>query len=50
MVQVQRYEGASNIFGPHALSAYLDQYGKLTRGMFQVSTLILLRRMLVDDG
>jgi len=37
--QVQRYEGASNIFGPHALSAYLDQYGKLTRGMFQNETM-----------
>jgi len=29
--QVQRYEGASTIFGPHTLEAYLYQYLNLTR-------------------
>jgi len=29
--QVQRYEGASTIFGPHTLEAYLNQYLNLTR-------------------
>ncbi|XP_057378425.1 uncharacterized protein LOC130700406 [Daphnia carinata] len=33
--QVQRYEGASTIYGPHTLSAYLDQYKKLTRAIFK---------------
>ncbi|KAH9915508.1 Neutral/alkaline nonlysosomal ceramidase [Fomitopsis serialis] len=28
---VQRYEGASTIFGPHTLDAYIHEYGKLVR-------------------
>jgi len=32
--QIQRYEGASTIYGPHTLSAYLDQFKKLTRSLF----------------
>lgn len=35
-VQIQRYEGASTIYGPHTHSAYLDQYRKLTRSIFKV--------------
>uniref|UniRef100_T1HTG1 Neutral ceramidase n=6 Tax=Rhodnius TaxID=13248 RepID=T1HTG1_RHOPR len=27
--QVQRYEGASTIFGPHTLTIYLNQFSKL---------------------
>jgi len=30
---VQRYEGASTIYGPHTLSAYLQEYGKLARAI-----------------
>jgi neutral ceramidase len=33
--QIQRYEGASTIYGPHSLSAYIDQYKKMTRSMLQ---------------
>jgi neutral ceramidase len=35
-VQIQRYEGASTIYGPHTHAAYLDQYKKLTRSIFKV--------------
>lgn len=28
--QVQRYEGGSTIFGPHTLSAYIDQLSRLS--------------------
>lgn len=31
--QAQRYEGASTIFGPHTLEAYLNQYSKLTEAL-----------------
>ena len=31
--QIQRYEGASTIFGPHTLEAYLNQYMKLTNAL-----------------
>ncbi|ESO11607.1 hypothetical protein HELRODRAFT_108880 [Helobdella robusta] len=31
--QVQRYEGASNIFGPHALSAYIQKFEKIARAL-----------------
>jgi len=30
---IQRYEGASTIYGPHTLSAYLQEYGKLARAI-----------------
>ncbi|XP_003961257.1 neutral ceramidase [Takifugu rubripes] len=33
--QVQRYEGASTIFGPHTLSAYLQKYRGLARAIAQ---------------
>ncbi|XP_060883526.1 neutral ceramidase [Labrus mixtus] len=33
--QVQRYEGASTIYGPHTLSAYLQQYRGLARAIAQ---------------
>lgn len=31
--EIQRYEGASTIFGPHTLSLYLEEYSKLTQSM-----------------
>uniref|UniRef100_A0A1I8JCZ5 Neutral ceramidase n=1 Tax=Macrostomum lignano TaxID=282301 RepID=A0A1I8JCZ5_9PLAT len=31
--QAQRYEAASTIYGPHTLSAYVDQFGKLARAL-----------------
>ncbi|XP_061665839.1 neutral ceramidase isoform X2 [Syngnathoides biaculeatus] len=34
--QVQRYEGASTIFGPHTLGAYLLKFGELARAIAQV--------------
>ncbi|KAG7470428.1 hypothetical protein JOB18_031930 [Solea senegalensis] len=34
--QVQRYEGASTIYGPHTLSAYLHKYRALARAIAQV--------------
>lgn len=37
--QIQRYEGASTIFGPYTLPIYLSQFGKLIRAMLQNSTL-----------
>ena len=30
---MQRYEGASTIFGPHTLDAYIQQYKKLAHHM-----------------
>ncbi|EFX85915.1 hypothetical protein DAPPUDRAFT_309109 [Daphnia pulex] len=33
--QMQRYEAGSVIYGPHTLSAHLDQYKKLTRSIFK---------------
>jgi len=35
--QVQRYEGASTIYGPRTLDAYIHQYGFLTDKMLQVT-------------
>lgn len=40
--QVQRYEGASTLYGPHTLTIYLQQFGKLTNEM--------LREKLIDSG
>ncbi|CAJ1081332.1 neutral ceramidase [Xyrichtys novacula] len=34
--QVQRYEGASTIYGPHTLSAYLQKYRGLAKAIAQV--------------
>jgi len=33
--QLQRYEGASTIFGPHTLTIYLDLYSKLVDDLFK---------------
>ncbi|KAJ9592148.1 hypothetical protein L9F63_001264 [Diploptera punctata] len=33
--QVQRYEGASTIFGPHTLTIYLNQYKKLATALIK---------------
>uniref|UniRef100_A0A336MNH5 Neutral ceramidase n=1 Tax=Culicoides sonorensis TaxID=179676 RepID=A0A336MNH5_CULSO len=40
--EIQRYEGASTLFGPHTLTIYLNQYEKLTRSM--------LRKERIDPG
>ena len=34
--QMQKYEGASTIFGPHTLNEYLDQYAYLTERLLKV--------------
>ena len=34
--QMQKYEAASTIFGPHTLNAYLDQYAYLTERLLKV--------------
>ncbi|GAB0099781.1 Neutral ceramidase [Sergentomyia squamirostris] len=31
---IQRYEGASTLYGPHTLTIYLDQFSKLLQAMF----------------
>lgn len=31
--EIQRYEGASTIYGPHTLTLYLEEYAKLTQAM-----------------
>lgn len=31
--QIQRYEGASTIFGPHTLTLYIDQFQRLARAL-----------------
>ena len=33
MEQVQRYEGASTIFGPHTLGAYMQEFRRLVADM-----------------
>jgi len=35
--QVQRYEGASTIYGPRTLDAYIHQYGFQTEKMLRVT-------------
>ncbi|XP_049537702.1 neutral ceramidase [Anopheles darlingi] len=30
--EIQRYEGASTLYGPHTLTIYLEQYGRLVAG------------------
>ena len=34
--QVQRYEGASTLYGPHTLRAYQEQYEYLTKHLMKV--------------
>lgn len=36
--QVQRYEGASTIYGPHTLDILLNKYDEFTRTILTVST------------
>ncbi|KAI7797248.1 neutral ceramidase, partial [Triplophysa rosa] len=36
--QIQRYEGASTIFGPHTLSAYIQRYRGLAKAIAQRTT------------
>ncbi|KAJ9698585.1 hypothetical protein PVL29_007582 [Vitis rotundifolia] len=37
--QVQRYEGASTLFGPHTLSAYIQEFKKLATALVTSSTI-----------
>lgn len=37
--QIQRYEGASTIFGPYTLPIYMSQFGKLLKAMSQKTTI-----------
>lgn len=37
-LQEQRYEGASTIYGPHTLEAYIQVYSNLSKAMATVST------------
>jgi neutral ceramidase len=37
---VQRYEGASTIYGPHTLDAYIDHYKKMAKDLASVSDCI----------
>ncbi|RWS07085.1 neutral ceramidase-like protein [Dinothrombium tinctorium] len=39
--QIQRYEGASTIFGPHTLNAYIQQFMKLARNLLNGSEIEL---------
>jgi hypothetical protein len=41
-VQVQRYEGASTIYGPHTLTLYLNQYHKLASALARASIIIII--------
>lgn len=34
--QIQRYEGASTIYGPHTLTIYVEQYKKLANALMKV--------------
>lgn len=36
-LKIQRYEGASTIYGPHTLTIYLEQYRELARNAVLVS-------------
>lgn len=45
---VQRYEGASTIYGPHTLRAYLENYPKLTESMLQVNKLLHMFCILIS--
>ena len=33
--QIQRYEGGSTLFGPHTLSAYIQEFKKLVKSMLE---------------
>lgn len=37
--QIQRYEGASTIFGPHTLTLYIDQFQRLAQAMVKDESL-----------
>jgi hypothetical protein len=41
-LQVQRYEGASTIYGPHTLTLYLNQYRKLASALSRASIIIII--------
>ncbi|KAM9991673.1 hypothetical protein ACTFIZ_005068 [Dictyostelium cf. discoideum] len=36
--QVQRYEGASTVFGPHTLGSYMQEFGKLAQSIVDGTT------------
>lgn len=37
IMQVQRYEGASTVYGPYTLDAYLQEFGKLAAALAMVA-------------
>ena len=39
--QEQRYEGASTIYGPHTLQAYIQEFDKMAVAMAKVSAALL---------
>lgn len=50
VLQLQRYEGASTIYGPHTLSAYLQKYRGLARAIAQVRQDSLILSSTADGG
>jgi hypothetical protein len=46
-LQVQRYEGASTIYGPHTLTLYLAQYRKLASALVRASIIIITTIILI---
>ena len=44
ILQVQRYEGASTVFGPHTLQAYINQFTKLSEYLAKVVPHIVSRK------
>ena len=38
MMQIQRYEGASTVYGPYTLDAYLQEFGKLAAALATVES------------
>jgi len=42
LFQVQRYEGASTVYGPHTLTIYLNQYRNLSAALVKVSVTVII--------
>ncbi len=47
--QIQRYEGASTIFGPHTLSAYIQRYRGLAKAIAHVTLCCLYSHLWYFD-
>jgi hypothetical protein len=51
LFQVQRYEGASTLYGPHTLTIYLSQYRNLSAALVKVSVMrIMMIASVVDTA